>query len=624
MKDQGPGGNFHEYMIGTVKCRVSRDAGEVAAAVAARMVEIIREKVTAGENAVLGLATGSTPVLVYQELIRYHREEGVSFQNVHTFNLDEYYGLSSDHAESYRRYMDEQLFSHIDLPAEQAHVPDGLVARDQVATSCKEYEEKIHELGGLDFQLLGIGRTGHIGFNEPGSTVTSRTRLITLDPVTRMDAARDFVGLENVPRAAITMGVGTILEAREIVLMAWGKGKAEVVKRALEERPTEDLPASLMQGHGNLTFALNESAAADLTCIRAPWTEGRVDWGEAMIKKALHTLAHKVGKPILKLVDKDYQLHGMEELLSLHGAAYDLNIGAFKMTQATITGWPGGKPEADDRSRPVPSKPDRKRVVILASEPGPETTALGGTLNRLQKQGHELNLVFLTSGHLTVGKEAVARFQNLLELLASYDGESKLESSTASGLLEFRSKIDQDEAVSQSTKALIRKHQSELATRALGLAGETRHLALPFYEKGKYRSFHLQEEDREILLQTLNDISPHQIYVSGKLSDPSSLEGVCWDLFESTRRSWEDWSTSCQIWLYREYGECWESHEIDMAVPVSPDERALKEAAMLEYPSSLFGDRKGESKQVAENYDRLGLPEYEEIEAFQLYRPELT
>ena len=615
--------DYKEYAIGSVRCRVSQAADEAAVLVAQRIAEIIREKAEAGKPAVLGLATGSTPVPVYQELIRMHRVDGLSFQNVHSFNLDEYYGLKKDHPESYHSYMQAQLFAHVDIPKDQAHVPDGMIARESVEEACRKYEEAIAACGGLDFQLLGIGRTGHIGFNEPGSLASSRTRLITLDPVTRIDAARDFVGLENVPRAAITMGVGTILEAREVYLLAWGRGKASVIRKALEESPTEDLPASLLQGHQKIIFALNSMAASELTCVRSPWTGGSVTWSDQMIKRAVHGLSHKVGKPILKLVDRDYQLNGLEELLSLYGSAYELNILVFKKTQATITGWPGGKPAAEDRSRPVPSEPTEKRVVILASEPGVECSPLGGTLNRLQKQGHQVSVVYLTSGHLTVGNDAVNRVQNLLGMIAESGEELHSSEGLSSGLLGLVEKIDGEPDTEQAIRSLIRKHHSSLAMRAINLSESTCYLSLPFYESGGYRNFFPSDEDRSTFLDLLNELQPHQIYISGKMADPSSLEGVCWQLFEDTMPDWGAWRNTNQIWLFREGGDRWESHEIDMAVPVSPDERALKEVAMARYPEEIFLDEMDGALRVANDYDNLGLPEYEEIEAFQLHKPSI-
>ena len=623
MKGESQHDTYQEYIIGNVKCRISQDASDVAVMVARRIAEIIREKDAVGKPAVLGLATGSTPVPVYQELIRMHREEGLSFKNVHSFNLDEYHGLRADHPESYSSYMQTQLFSHVDIPAEQAHVPDGMVPREEVAQVCAVYEEQIVNLGGLDFQLLGIGRTGHIGFNEPGSLASSRTRLITLDPVTRLDAARDFVGLENVPRAAITMGVGTIIEAREIYLLAWGKGKASVIKKALEETPSEDLPASLLQGHSNLVFALNAVAASELTCVKAPWTEGSITWSERMIKRAIHSLAHKLDKPILKLVDRDYQLNGLEELLSLYGSAYELNILAFKKTQSTITGWPGGKPEVDDRHRPVPSSPAEKRVVILASEPGMECATLGGTLNRLQRQGHKVTVVYLTSGYLTVGKDAVQKLQKFLTLIGDSSGSLGVGNDLNTEISALVSKVNDDLTTEQSVRGLIRKHHSNLAMETLHLKESVHHLNLPFYESGGYREFYPSDDDSNSLVELLNELAPHQVYVSGKMDDPSSVEGICWKLFEDSMSRWDAWSEVCQIWLYRAGGQAWESYEIDMAVPVSPDECALKQKAMSKYPHDFFIGIEDRADHVARDYDALGLPEYEEIEAFQLHKPQL-
>ncbi len=506
--------------------------------------------------------------------------------------------------------MKTQLFDHVDIPKDQAHVPDGTVARSELAQSCADYEKQMHALGGLDFQLLGIGRTGHIGFNEPGSTRQSRTRLITLDPVTRIDAARDFVGLENVPRFAITMGVGTILEAREIALLAWGKAKASVIRKSLEDVPSEEIPASLLQGHPKIGFYLNETAASELTAVRRPWSMGSVVWTEPMIKRAVHSLSNQVKKPILKLVDRDYQLHGLEELLSLHGPAYDLNIRVFKATQNTITGWPGGKPGADDRVRPVPSEPERKRIVVLCSEPGVEPASMGCTLNRLKSQGHDVHLVYMASGAMAVGEESQKRFLSLLNMM----------SEGVDVLAETLKKM----ASGHSVKRLLRRHQAVLATQKLALTEEPKFLNLPFYEKGSYRKFQPEDIDRKILLDFLNESAPHQIYITGLMADPTSLEGVCWDLFEQTRPDWGVWRERCQTWLFREMGEFWESHEIDMAVPVSPDEHAIKEASLREYAADALVTSLEESAGVAESYDDLGLPEYEGVEAFKLYRPQLS
>ena len=325
-----------------VRTLVRHDSSKACVELASEVAALIRERQAENKNVVIGLATGSTPVPFYRELIRIHKEEGRTFSNVHTFNLDEYYGLSRDHPESYFRFMHDQLFDHVDIPADQIHIPDGTVALEEVYESCLDYERKIEEAGGLDLQILGIGRTGHIGFNEPGSAADSITRMITLDRVTRQDAAADFLGVANVPRSAITMGVGTILNARRIVLMAWGSNKAEIVREAVEGEMTDRISASFIQSHDNAVFLIDKAASSHLTRFRYPWLVGPVEWGEDMMSRAVVWLSNKMAKPILKLVDEDYNEAGAGELLaSTSEVAYQVNIDAFNRVQNTISGWPG-------------------------------------------------------------------------------------------------------------------------------------------------------------------------------------------------------------------------------------------------------------------------------------------
>ncbi|MFV1996010.1 MAG: glucosamine-6-phosphate deaminase, partial [Verrucomicrobiales bacterium] len=370
-----------------IPTRIHADSSAACVELAAEVATLIRERDAGGAKTVLGLATGSTPVPFYRELIRLHREEGLSFKNVLTFNLDEYYGLSRSHRESYYRFMSEQLFSHLDIPQENIHLPSGTTPADEVFAACQEYEAAITAAGGIDLQILGIGRTGHIGFNEPGSTRDSRTRRVTLDHLTRLDAAGDFSGLENVPRFAITMGVGTILDARRIVLMAWGENKARVVARAVEQPVSDALPASFLQGHENITFLLDEAASRDLTRVKTPWLVGPVDWSAAMSHRAVTWLSRSLEKPILKILDREYNENGMGELLTEQGPAYNLNIGIFNAVQHTITGWPGGKPNADDTHRPERATPHPKRVLVFSPEPQDAVVSMAGTIERLCEQG---------------------------------------------------------------------------------------------------------------------------------------------------------------------------------------------------------------------------------------------
>lgn len=404
---------------------IYNDAQQPSAAVAREIADIITQANAQGRNAVLGLATGSTPKKVYKELIRLHKEEGLSFKNVITFNLDEYYPLEEKAMQSYRRYMKENLFDHIDILPENCNVPDGTVPQELVKVYCDNYEKKIEEAGGLDFQLLGVGSNGHIGFNEPGSHINSITRLITLDLVTRADATSEFGALVNVPKKAITMGVSTILKAKRIVLLALGEHKAQIVKKAVEGPVTEFIPASYLQGHRNTLVVIDEAASAELTRRKAPWLIENVLWDVVMIKKAVIHLALAVDKPILKLTNNDYNENGLSELLALYGQAYDINIKVFNWLQHTITGWPGGKPNADDKNRPERANPAHKRVLIFSPHPDDDIISMGGTFQRLVDQGHEVHVAYQVSGNIAVADDEALRF---IEFVVDFNAEFKIKS----------------------------------------------------------------------------------------------------------------------------------------------------------------------------------------------------
>ena len=386
------------------------DSKSASIHVAGEIASLIRQRNKNDKRTVLGLATGSTPTKVYDELIRLHNEEGLSFKNVVTFNLDEYYPMQPDSLQSYVRFMKEHLFDHIDIPEDHIHIPDGTVEEEQVMEYCKQYEQHIREAGGIDIQLLGIGRTGHIGFNEPGSRPDSRTRLITLDRITRKDAASDFFGEEHVPRRAITMGVGTILDAQRVIMMAWGEGKAPVIKEAVEGPIRESVPATYLQKHTDATVILDDASSAELTRRKTPWLLTSCDWNDQLIRKGVVWLCRKVDKPVLKLTDEDYNEHGMGDLLTRFGPAYDINIKVFNELQHTITGWPGGKPEADDTNRPERAKPFPKRVIVFSPHPDDDVISMGGTLIRLVEHGHDVHVAYQTSGNIAVFDDDVVRF----------------------------------------------------------------------------------------------------------------------------------------------------------------------------------------------------------------------
>lgn len=623
-----------------IPTRIYRDSEEAAGVVAGEIAALIGERAKAGRNAVLGLATGSTPLPVYRELVRLHKQEGLSFRNVITFNLDEYFGLSDEHPESYHQFMWERLFKHVDIPKDNVHIPSGTVERSKVFALCEDYEKAIEEAGGVDYQILGIGRTGHVGFNEPGSTADSKTRLITLDALTRLDAARDFLGESNVPIHAITMGVGTILKARKLVLMAWGQSKASVVQAAVEGKPNENLPASLLQGHPDVRFIIDRAASEELIRIRLPWLVGTVDWDPRTIRKAVLWLSKVAGKPILKLQESDYNENGLGDLLIDSGPAYDLNIAVFNQTQHTITGWPGGKPNADDSSRPERAKPFPKRVLVLGAEPHEDILCMGGTAHRLRDQGSEVTLAYMTSGNLAVpdnlAKQTLALMTELEREMDFNSGDGLSLGQFAAVILksiEDKKEAEQDSESTRRIKSLVRRNEARDAARILKIERDVQiFLDLPFYEKGRYRNFTTSDEDVDLLVKLLEDKKPHQVYISGGPADPGSVVGVCYRLFRDAmkRIGPKAWTKDCRIWSYRGVGQEWPLFEIDMAVPLSPGELASKIEASFQYRSQrsqypfratthreIWQETDEINRSTAEAYDAVGMAEYEAIESFK-------
>ena len=614
-----------------IPSQIFPSSAAAAAALAAEVAELIRTKNAAGQNAVLGLATGSSPVPFYRELIRLHREDGLSFAKVITFNLDEYYGLASDHPESYARFMSEQLFDHIDIPAASINIPSGTVSSDQVFAHCRQYEKAIDAAGGIDLQILGIGRTGHIGFNEPGSSRDSLTRRITLDRVTRQDAASDFRGEENVPRFAITMGVGTILRARKLALMAWGENKAEVVARAVEGPVTEAVSASFLQDHPDARFFIDEGAGRELTRIKLPWLVGPVAWTPRETRRAVVWQSFKAKRPVLKLTDEDYNEFGLSDLLSEQGPAYQLNIRIFNQLQHTISGWPGGKPDADDTYRPERARPYPQRALVFSPEPQDAIVGMGGTIDRLIEQGHEVRLVSMTSGSLRVADSEADKFAStLLELASTAANPSDWSHQTSYArevlrILEEKGEFGEDPALLRHLKGLVLRGELRDAGHALGVPGDqVVILDLPFYEKGRYRRFQVSEEDNASVTQLLQDFKPHQIYATGDAADPSSVSSLCFRIIGAALKSCEseEWANACSLWLYRGKEKPMEPHEIDMAVPMSPVQLERKTRALSRYASlsSLESGAAESNRENARHYDALGMAEYEAIESFQRWK----
>lgn len=618
-----------------IEIHIYSSAREASSLLAEEIAVLIRKRQSEEKPVVLGLATGSSPTRLYRELIRLHKEEGLSFQNVHTFNLDEYYGLPRDHTESYWYFMQEQLFKHIDLPAENINIPDGLVKRSDVFNSCQDFEKKIRDLGGIDLQILGIGRTGHIGFNEPGSPVDSRTRLVTLDSLTRKDAARDFLGESNVPYYAITMGVGTILDARKIVLLAWGQGKSEMVARSVEGPADEKIAASLLQKHKDVRFMLDEPAASQLTRIKYPWLVGPVEWTTPNARRAVCWLSREVKRPILKLQDENYSEHGMAELLTEQGPAYDLNIKIFNIVQHTITGWPGGKPNADDSNRPERSNPYPKRILVFSPEPSDDVLGMGGTLARLQDQGHLVEVVYMTSGNLAVSDEEALMASDLMMELSDSSDAPSIAMEVKAALSSGDNKSSNDAV--RRLKGLIRRGEARAALRIAGLSSGKEHfLDLPFYERGRYRQFFPSSGDFEIVTNLLREKQPHQVFFTGEGLDPSAVGAHCCALIKAAIDSEMDspWMIDCRFWVYQSPDKDWPIHDIDMAVPMSPAQLSQKIQAIYQHKSQrgqtpavaqdlheAWQIAQTTARQLAAYYDDLGLAEYEAIEAFRRFIP---
>ncbi len=618
---------------------IFQDSSEASVEVANEIAHLIKERKKENKNVVLGLATGSTPVAVYDELIRLHQENGLSFQNVLTFNLDEYYPIEPDSLQSYVRFMNEHLFDHIDIPKKQIHIPDGTISEENVSTYCEKYEKLIRDAGGIDIQLLGIGRTGHIGFNEPGSRPDSPTRLITLDQVTRKDAASDFFGEEYVPRRAITMGVGTILQAKKIFLMAWGEGKSEMIRQTVEGDVKESVPATYLQKHPNTTVVLDEAASAKLMRVNTPWLLGPCNWDDILTRKAVVWLCLKEEKPILKLTDENYNENGMADLITTKGPAYNINIRVFNELQHTITGWPGGKPNEDDKYRPERKAPFPKRALIFSPHPDDDVISMGGTLIRLVDQGHEVHIAYQTSGNIAVFDDDVVRFADFVIDYSEAFGmkEQKAEKlfRKVNEFLKNKKPGQVDSPEVKMIKGLIRRGEAKAGGRYCGVPDDHMHfMDMPFYETGKVKKKPISEEDIQITVDLIREIKPHQIYAAGDLSDPHGTHRVCLKAIFAALEivKDDDWAKDCWVWLYRGAWQEWDVNEIEMAVPLSPNELRRKRRAIFKHQSQKdrplfpgsdareFWQRSEDrNRGTAEAYDSLGLAEYEAIEGFVRY-----
>jgi len=609
--------------------------------VAKRIGDLIKEKQKNNTQAVLGLATGATPIAVYAELVRMHKEEGLSFKNVITFNLDEYYPMQPDAAQSYVSFMNEHLFDHIDIDKNNVNIPDGTLSLEEIPAFCLAYEKKIGDVGGLDIQILGIGRTGHIGFNEPGSAPNSGTRLVTLDDLTRRDAARDFGGKSFVPTKAITMGIGTIFKAREIILMAWNRKKASIIKKAVEGEISGDVPATYLQLSEHVEFILDQDAASLLTRFDTPWLVKDCIWDEKITRKAVIWLANQLGKPVLKLTEDDYNNNGMAQLAIDRGPVYNINIDIFNKLQHTITGWPGGKPNADDSERPERAEPAKKRSIIFSPHPDDDVISMGGTFIRLVDQKHDVHVAYQTSGNTAVWDDDALRFVefsiDFSEKMGLGKGELKDLYNDMRAFMEKKQPNQVDTPEIQTVKGLIRKGEAIAGARYCGLEDDHIHfMALPFYESGKSNKNPVTDLDIQLTMELLQKVKPEQVFAAGDFEDPHGTHIVCFNIIlEALKRlaKTESWVKDCWLWMYRGAWQEFETHEIEMAVPLSPQEVERKKFAIFKHQSqkdrAVFpGDDAREfwkraedrNRETAQAYDNLGLADYEAMEAFVRYK----
>ncbi len=600
-------------------------SAQAARHVALMIESLIRQNNSAGRPTVLGLPTGSTPVGLYRELIRLHKEAGLDFSHVITFNLDEYYPMQPDDPQSYRRWMQETFFNHVNIPPQNINLPDGTITPEEAEDYCLRYEQKIRRAGGIDLMLLGIGRTGHIGFNEPGSTRHSRTRMATLDPVTRRDAASSFFGEENVPHQALTMGVGTILDARKIVLMAFGEHKAKIVQRAVEGPVTDSVAASFLQQHPDSTFILDRAAAGELASFARPWTIGPVNWTPALIRKAVIWLSLKVEKALLKLSDDDFREHELYELLREYGPASVLGRRVFDEMMATLCTEPGGR--------------QPNTVLIFSPHPDDDVISMGGTLIRLAEQGHRVHIAYMTSGNIAVFDHDAWRFVDFVvafNRLFEIDGEQTEEiKQRMQTFLRSKKPGQPDSQDLLKVKALIRETEARASAMACGVPLEQlEFMDLRFYRTGTIAKAPIHPQDIADIIALLERLQPAQIYVAGELSDPHGTHRVCAEAVFDAVRAVRKKGQQFEVWLYRGAWEEWEPHEIERAVPLSPEDVERKKQAIFRhqsqkdramFPGSIdsreFWQRAEErNRQTARLYDQLGLPEFYALEGFVQWR----
>jgi glucosamine-6-phosphate deaminase len=612
-------------------------------AVAKEIAAQIRKKQEAGQKFVLALPGGRSPESVYKELVRMHKEEQLSFRHVIVFVEYEFYPLSSSTSGVVNR-LKAELFDQVDILPENIYYPDGRMPKDAILEFCAQYEEKIQQVGGIDCMLLGIGSNSNIMFNSAGTLQSSRTRMVLLEGASRKEAAATFASTDNVPAGIITMGISTMLKARSVILMAWGDEKAAIMKETIEGKISDGTPSTYLQIHQNAKAIVDLSAAYSLTRISHPWLVTSCEWDNKLIRRAIVWLCQKTGKPILKLTNKDYSENGLGELLALYGSAYNVNIKIFNDIQHTITGWPGGKPNADDTDRPERATPYPKRVLIFSPHPDDDVISMGGTFRRLCDQHHDVHVAYQTSGNIAVGDEEVVRYcEYLRDVCSKYSPSDTTIKDKADEIIRYLryEKVENDAAERPDVlfmKGTIRREEARHACRYTGIKDDSHihFLDLPFYETGLVKKNPISEADKDIIKNLLEELKPDQIFVAGDLADPHGTHKVCLDaiLAAVDEIKDEDWLKACRIWMYRGAWAEWEMDHIEMAVPISPEELRHKRNAILKHQSQaesapylgdderLFWQRaEDRNRATADLYRQLGLASYEAMEAFVQYIP---
>ncbi len=610
--------------------------------IANEIVAKIQDRQREGKFCTIAIGTGTSLRPLFTELIRKHKDEGVSFRNVVFFNLYEYYPLTEGAGSSFS-HLNKLFLSQIDIDRQNIFTMDGSIPQEAIIEHCRLYEQRIQTFGGLDIVIMGIGREGNIGMNEPGSHASSTTRLILIDATSRSEAAHN-IGVDNLPPCSITMGINTIMGARKVYMLAWGEDKADIIRSAVEDKVSDTLPASYLQLHTNTSICVDLAAAAHLTRIQRPWLVTSCEWNDKLVRSAIVWLCTTLNKPILKLTNKDYNENGLSELLALYGSAYNANIKVFNDLQHTITGWPGGKPNADDTYRPERAKPFPKRVVVFSPHPDDDVISMGGTLRRLVQQGHEVHVAYETSGNIAVGDEEVVRFMHFINGFNQLfeNSEDKVISDKYAEIKQFfstKKEGDMDTRDILTIKGLIRRGEARTACTFNRIPLSRCHfLDLPFYETGKIEKNPISEADVEIVLNLLREVKPHQIYVAGDLADPHGTHRVCTDAvfaaIDEEKNAGAEWLKDCRIWMYRGAWAEWEIENIEMAVPLSPEELRAKRNSILKHQSQmesapflgnderLFWQRSEDrNRGTASLYDQLGLACYEAMEAFVEYKP---